>query len=136
MRARSWPDLILLVACRSRLQQEASISVHADAVVNYTNHCGSASRDRYFDPTGARVDAVFDEFFDHGSRSLHHFSSGDLACHFIRQKNDSAHSSQYNEARRDNRGKRSAFSVQRSAFKVQRSTFNVLAAQWAQSGRG
>ena len=64
--------------------QQGVISIHADAVINDANHCGSAACDRHFDPACTRVDAVLDEFFHHRSRSFNDFSGGNLACNFIR----------------------------------------------------
>ena len=77
--------------------QQGVISIHADAIIDNSNHGGSAASDRHFNPAGTGVDAILDEFFHHGRRSLNHFPGGYLAGHFIRQQRNSAHRREYSE---------------------------------------
>ena len=64
--------------------EQRVIPVHANTVIDDTNHGGPAARDRHFDPACTCVNAVFDEFFHHGRRSLNHFSGSNLAGDFFR----------------------------------------------------
>jgi hypothetical protein len=64
--------------------EQRVIPIHPHSVVNHADHASSAAGDRHFNPACTCVDAILDEFFHHGSRSLDDFTSGNLVCYFIR----------------------------------------------------
>jgi hypothetical protein len=50
---------------------------HATAIVGNFNEIDPAGRQSDFDSAAARIDRVFDQFFERAGRTFHHFTSGD-----------------------------------------------------------
>ena len=63
--------------------QECILAIHAGTIIHHTDQLGSSTRELHNDPPRACIDAVFDEFFDHGGRSFHDFACRNLARYFI-----------------------------------------------------
>ncbi len=68
--------------------QRQLIGRHAAAVIADADQFGTAADDRYFNPCGAGVDAVFQQFFDNRGGPFDHFAGGDLVDQVGRQLSD------------------------------------------------
>jgi hypothetical protein len=71
--------------------EERVIAIHPAAVVDYADERNSPASDQDLDLARTGVDAVFDEFFHHGSRTLHHFAGRNLAGDDVWQQANAAH---------------------------------------------
>ncbi len=86
------------IGCRTNLargmtleRKERVIAIHSAAVVDHPDERNSTAANQDIDLARARVDAVLDEFFHHGSGALHHFAGRDLAGNDLRQQSNAAH---------------------------------------------
>src|SRR5438128_10530805 len=72
-------------------REECVIAIHPAAVVDYADERNSPASDQDLDLARTGVDAVFDEFFHHGSRTLHHLAGRNLAGDDVWQQANAAH---------------------------------------------
>src|SRR6266849_8150784 len=72
-------------------RKERVIAIHAAAVIDHADERNSTASNQDVNLTRAGVDAIFDEFFHHGSGPLHYFAGRDLAGNDFRQQSNAAH---------------------------------------------
>src|SRR5713226_6224579 len=72
-------------------REKRVIAIHPAAVVDHADERDSTALDQDLDLARTGVDAVFDEFFHHGSGTLHHFAGRNLAGDDVWQQANAAH---------------------------------------------
>ncbi len=76
--------MILLVACRCKRQIDL-LRRHAAAIIPDADQSDAAALDFDLDASGTRIEAVLDQFLDHGSRAFNHLASSDLVDELVRE---------------------------------------------------
>ena len=78
----------MLVAWRASASG-SSAAGDAAAVIAHAHQADAAALDVDLDAPRARIEAVFDEFLDHGGRPLDHLAGGDLIDEIAGKNTDS-----------------------------------------------
>src|SRR6185437_6984112 len=72
-------------------RQRQLVDVDAATVVAHADKARTPGLDIHLDPRGAGIEAVLDQFLDHGRRPLDDFAGGDLVDEFGRKQADRGH---------------------------------------------